>query len=130
LKPEVAVLAVASFVRATNWLRASKTNVERALLWVREDSKALTGNDLDVSTADLLHVVYDDLINIPHLPVSPKIIDRKPPLVQEFLFLQRDETIKSSLPASSVDEFFTYTGVQQVIRSPIVHKIYVYKYEQ
>ncbi len=86
--PQAVNALVAGYVRAIEWLRASRRNQEKAAQWVKDDAEEFSGKKSDISLEQIAGITRRELLNIPSAPriiVNPRA---QPPLKGAFDFLK------------------------------------------
>jgi ABC-type taurine transport system substrate-binding protein len=129
-QPQAALLLVASYARAINWMRAASANVERAGGWVLGDGESFTAQPRSVSLAKAVEIARKDLLEVPGAPAVPAKVDGMAPLTREFDFLQQQGRIPAGVGVDRVTQAFAYTGLKQVQADPKKYRLFVYDYDQ
>ena len=129
-QPQAALLMVASFARAINWMRAATVNLEQAGVWVLGDGESFTAQPRSVSLAKAVEIARKDLLEVPGAPATPAKVDGVAPLTREFEFLQQLQRLPPATSVEQVTQAFAYTGLKQVQADPRKHKLFTFNYDQ
>lgn len=127
--PEAALLVVAAFARAINWMRSGQAHVAQAARWVLADGRAFTGSTPPLTLAMAQAIVRNDLLEVPGAPAVPAKVDGLPPLMREFEFLRDLGRIPADQDSYRLAEAFSYPGLKQVQADPKRYRLFSYDYE-
>lgn len=126
-QPEVALQVVAAFVRALEWMRASKLNLNKAVMWAQQDAKAFSGKASTISDEQVARITRIDILNVPAAPVIPaRLIN--PPLRSEFEFLRALGKLPANAQWSNVFAALRYDGLSLVMEKPQEYSLSVFDY--
>lgn len=128
--PEIALLMMASYVRAINWMRQSNEHLEIAAKWVLSDGKDFTGTASQISVDKAMEIARKDLLNVPGAPSIPSLVDGVPPLSREFDFLKEIGRIHTNASDAALRNGFQYKDLKTIQASPKVYGLFHYDYEQ
>lgn len=125
--PDQALQLIASFVRAIEWMRRSRSNLEQAALWVKLDSEAFSGKAMTLPVAHVVRITHKEILDIPAAPSIPGRLST-PPLKDEFEFLAGLGKLPPDAKWQFVAEAFRYDGLAQVLKEPHKFQISVFDY--
>ncbi len=128
-RPKAALLLVAAYVRAINWMRSAHTHAEQAARWVIADGHAFLGTPPAVAPSKAVEIVRNDLLGVPGAPAVPAKLDGLPPLHSEFAFLQAQGRIPAEAKVGLVTEAFAYQGLREVQGDPKKHRTFSFDYD-
>lgn len=128
--PEAALILIAGFVRAIEWLRQSSANIEQAIRWTMIDGESLSGRPPELSIAQGVNITRREILNIPSAPTILVDAKEQTPLSAEFAFLKDRGKISASNSGRQLIDAFTYDGMTQVIKDPRRYGIKNFDYEQ
>ena len=128
--PEVALLMMASYVRAINWMRQSNEHLKIAAKWVLSDGEDFTGTASLISVDKAMEIARKDLLNVPGAPSIPSLVDGVPPLSREFEFLKEIGRIPTNASDTQLRNGFQYKDLKTIQASPKVYGLFRYDYEQ
>ncbi|MEH0164708.1 ABC transporter substrate-binding protein [Roseateles microcysteis] len=126
--PAVAQSLIAAYVRAINWMRRSKSNLEHAASWVLQDGQAFTGAKSAITAERAMEIARKDLLDVPGAPATPPLVDGAPPLSREFAFLKDIGRIASDRDDKPLREAFAYQGLTQVQADPKRFSLFRFDY--
>jgi hypothetical protein len=129
-QPQAALLMVASFARAINWMRAATVHLEQAGGWVLGDGESFTAQPRSVPLAKAVEIARKDLLEVPGAPATPAKVDGVAPLTREFEFLQQLQRLPPAAAVEQVTQAFDYTGLKQVQADPKKYKLFTFNYDQ
>jgi NitT/TauT family transport system substrate-binding protein len=129
-QPQLALQLVASYVRAINWMRAEKKNLDRAGVWVLDDSAKFIGKKPEINLQKATEIARKDLLDVPGAPAVPNKIDGLPPLAREFDFLLKQGKLASNTDPGKVQEAFSYDGLSKVQSNPGRFRTFEFKYDE
>ena len=112
--PEVCRILIAGFVRAIQWMRRSRLNLDKAVRWANEDATSFSGRSLELPLRQLVAIVQRDLLEVPSAPLV-SWQDVLPPLQQEFEFLAGLGKLPSQARWAHVEQAFGYDGLPTVL---------------
>lgn len=127
--PEAALVLIAGFVRAIEWLRRSTGNIEQAIRWTMTDGELLSGRTPEVSIAQGVSITRREILNIPSAPTILLDAKGKPPLSAEFSFLKQLGKIPAANTGEKLTGAFAYDGLAQVMKDPRRYGIRKFDYE-
>jgi NitT/TauT family transport system substrate-binding protein len=127
--PEAALVLIAGFVRAIEWMRRNTGNLEQAIRWTMADGETLSGKVPDLSIAQGVNITRRDILNIPSAPTILPDADGKLPLATEFHFLKQLGKIPANNTGTKLTESFSYDGLAQVMKDPRRYNIRKFQYE-
>jgi NitT/TauT family transport system substrate-binding protein len=126
--PQTALQVVAGFLRAIEWMRRSRHNVEQGVRWAMFDAASFAGKPSPISMAQIVSITYREILDIPSAPAiltSPGA----PPLKHEFEFLQKLGKLPPGAQWSSVEAALAYDGLTRVMAKAREFEIHVFDYE-
>ncbi len=127
--PAISLALIASFVRAIQWMRLSRLNLDKAVRWANDEATSFTGRALALPLRQLAAIVERDLLDVPAAPwVSPP--DAQSPLRQEFEFLARLGKLPSQARWSQVERAFGYDGLSKVLTQSRQYQTHVFNYRE
>lgn len=127
-QPARALDLVASYVRALNWLRASRRNLERATAWVLQDSERFSGQRAGLSAAQAADIARKDMLDVPEIPLAEGLERNLLPLAGELAFLKSQGKVEPTADEAALAKAFAYSGLQQVLKAPKRFRVYEYDY--
>lgn len=127
--PEVSLALIASFVRAIQWLRLSRLNLDKAVRWANDEATSFSGRSLALPLRQLAAIVERDLLDVPAAPLV-SVPETLPPLQQEFEFLARLGKLPSQARWAHVVQAFSYDGLSMVLRQPQRHQTRTFNYRE
>jgi ABC-type nitrate/sulfonate/bicarbonate transport system substrate-binding protein len=126
----VTQMLVAAYVRALNWMRKSKENLDRAGAWVLAESEKFNGEPAKVTAAKAIEIARKDLLEVPGAPSIPTLVDGAPPLSREFAFLKEQGRIPPAVDESVIHEAFAFDGLRKVQGDPKKYRLFTFDYEK
>lgn len=128
--PEAAREVIAGFVRALQWMRRSRQNIELAATWTMADGEALTGKAPRVTIAQAIEITRREILDIPSAPAIPPASGTDQTLASEFRFLRRHGKIPDNTPWERVSTAFQYDGLREVMREKNRYRLTTFDYER
>jgi ABC-type taurine transport system substrate-binding protein len=128
--PELALLLMASYVRAINWMRQSGENLDRAAHWVLADGTKFTGVPAQIGIEKAIDIARKDLLNVPGAPSIPSLVDGVPPLTHEFIFLKETGRIPANTSDAQLRDGFNYNDLKKIQSKPKLYELYSFNYDQ
>lgn len=127
-QPQAALLLIAGFVRALEWMRESQGNLEQAARWAMAESSAFSGAPAALSTAQVRAITRRELLDIPS---APTLIDSAGPprLKAEFEFLRRLGKLPSTAGWAQVESALSYDGLATVQSDERRFQLHTYDYQ-
>lgn len=127
--PEAARHLVAALIRALEWMRQNRKNIESAVRWAMHDGSAFSGQAPALTLAQAVTIARREIIEVPAAPAIPAAIGDRQPLLGEFHFLQRLGKLPANTSWERLAMAFAYDGLQQVSAAPARYRPYVFDYE-
>ena len=127
-QPKPALQIVAAYVRAINWLRASRGNVDTAVQWVFADGAKFTGEPLPLKASQAAGILRKDLLDVPGAPVVTNLKNDVLPLSGELAFLKTLGKVSASVGDDLLRDAFAYKGLKKVLADPQKYQIYAFDY--
>lgn len=127
-QPQQALMILASYVRAINWMRANPANLRKAAAWVIQDGQAFLGKAPPVTSEQAMSIARKDLLDVAGAPAFPAKIEGVPILSREFDFLKQQGKIPGNAPEDSIRSAFAYDGLRTIQAAPKRYRIYDYEY--
>jgi sulfonate transport system substrate-binding protein len=126
--PEAADQLLAALVRALEWLRISRRNIETAAHWAMADGAAFSGRSSRLTLEQAVSIARRELIEVPAAPAIPVSSRDQQALHDEFEFLQRLGKLPASTPWERVAGAFEYDGLQRIMAAPARYQSYHFDY--
>jgi hypothetical protein len=126
--PEAAREVVAGFVRALQWMRRERKNIELAATWTMADGEALTGKAPLITVNQAVEIARREILDIPSAPIIPLAEGTKQPLSSEFSFLRQLGKIPENSPWERVSSAFKYEGLREVMRDKSHYRLNTFNY--
>lgn len=115
---------VASQLRAMEWLRLDKANLQQASRWVLDEMKEMTGESSKLSETALSFITQEGLIGTASMG---KIVDRSLKidgrLFQQFKFLQSVGEVEGSVSWQNISECFDQSYINKVLLSKSFYQL-------
>lgn len=127
--PEVCRILIAGFVRAIQWMRRSRLNLDKAVRWANEDATSFSGRSLELPLRQLVAIVQRDLLEVPSAPLI-SWQDVLPPLQQEFEFLAGLGKLPSQARWAHVEQAFGYDGLPTVLTQAQRYQTNTFNYRE
>ncbi len=127
--PDATLALIAAYVRAIDWMRQSRSNLEQAARWVLEDGQAFTGAPIHMSVAQVAAVTRSGILDVPSAPV---IIPSsgEPALKTEYELLKSLGKLPAQHSWDHVVSSFQYKGLSQVMQDPRKFELRKFNYER
>lgn len=126
--PEAALVLVAGFLRAIEWMQRSQRNVEKAAGWVLADSQAFSGKPASVDIAQVVAITRREILDIPSAPAIP-LSPENFPLRNEFQFLSKLGKLPAGARWENVQTSFGYDGLARVLGDQRKYQTATFDYE-
>ncbi len=127
-KPEAALILMAGYLRAIEWMQRSSRNVERAAAWALADGQAFAGKPPAVSALQAAVITRREILDIPSAPAIPMSAENFP-LKAEFRFLEKLGKLPNGAQWETVEAAFNYDGLARVLGDPRKFQTTVFDYE-
>ncbi len=127
--PEAARHLVAALVRALEWMRQSRGNIETAARWAMHDGSAFSGQAPVLPLAQAVTIARREILEVPAAPAIPAASGDRHLLLGEFHFLQQRGKLPANTSWERLAMAFAYDGLQQVTTAPTRYRLYVFDYE-
>lgn len=127
--PDATLAIIAAYVRAIEWMRQSRSNLERAARWVLEDGQAFTGSPIQMSVAQVAAVTRSGILDVPSAPVILPVSDEQP-LTTEYALLKSLGQLPAQQSWDNVTSSFQYKGLSQVMLNPRKYELRKFDYER
>lgn len=114
--PEAAHEVIAGYLRAIEWMRKSRMNIEQAARWAMADGESFNGKPPQVTVEQAIGIARRELLEIPSVPALPPVSGPDPLLASEFRFLRRLGKIPETASWQNLESALAYRGLEQVIR--------------
>lgn len=111
---------VAAYVRAINWMRSNRRNLETASNWALQAGTAFSGKPVALTAEQAAQITRREILDVPSAPVVPEVeLTERGTLYKEFLFLNSQaklpgnpgwNMIRGSFARELLEEIFTYSG--------------------
>jgi NitT/TauT family transport system substrate-binding protein len=128
--PDIALMLMASYVRAINWMRRSSENLNLAAKWVLADGSAFTGESSKLSLEKAIDIARKDLLDVPGAPSIPSLVDGVPPLSREFNFLKEIGRIPANATDAVLRDGFNYGDLKKIQSNPKPYGLFHFDYDQ
>ena len=128
-QPRVAMALMASYVRAVNWMRRSKSNVEMVARWVLADGNAFTAEPSKLGLDKAVDIAHKDLLDVPGAPSIPSQVDGMPPLLREFAFLKELGAVAPQASEDALRSAFEYSGLKKIQADPRGYRLFTFDYD-
>lgn len=127
-KPDAALLLVAGFLRAIEWMQRSNRNVEKAATWALADGQAFSGKPPAIGVTQAVAITRREILDIPSAPAIPLSADNFP-LRAEFQFLAKLGKLPTGARWENVQMAFGYDGLSRVLGDPRKYQTTFFDYE-
>ncbi|MBL8430109.1 MAG: ABC transporter substrate-binding protein [Dechloromonas sp.] len=115
--PEAARVLIAGYVRAIEWMRRSRMNLETAANWAIADGRAFSALATEVPVNQVMAITRREILNIPSAPVILYPAG-SPPLQSEFRFLKDKGKLPDAGKWENVADALSYDGLAKVLSEP------------
>lgn len=129
-EPEVARLLLAALLRAHYWLKAQRSNLEKASAWSLEASKQFSRKPLPLDKNQIAAIVRRDSLNIAGLPLLPK--GESGPaarLAKRMDFLKDHGRLAPTLTWQAIASRFKPQLLEDVLQQPERYRVHEHDYE-
>jgi ABC-type nitrate/sulfonate/bicarbonate transport system substrate-binding protein len=126
--PQAARHLVAGFVRAIEWMRRSRINLEKAARWAKADTEVFSGKPVPLTIGQIASITRREILDIPSAPamlVSPGV----PLLKTEFEFLTQQGKLPAGATWDKVAHALTYDGLARVVGEARLFQLRSFDYE-
>jgi len=127
--PEAARAIVASMIRSVRWMRADHRNLMKATGWTLSAGNALAAGKYGASAEQIASITKDSLLDISGAPLIPPVHLRDGgPLQAEFLFLQSQGKIPSTVPWETLRSCFDTELAKSVLSAADRHGLDAFRF--
>lgn len=127
--PQAAEALVAGYVRAIEWMRRSRRNLDKAAQWALADARDFGGKAPEVTPEQIGAITRREILNIPSAPVIINNSKGPPPLRKEFEFLRSQNKLPAAGTWENVGGAFQTDLLPRVIADPQRHRLQTFDYE-
>lgn len=125
--PEGARHLIAGLIRAIEWMRRSRANLEQAVRWSQADVLTFTGAPSALSVEQTANIVREEILSVPSAPVIPQ--RSKATLLRgEFDFLQRLGKLPAGASWAAVETALRFDGMAHVLSNPKRYRLTDFDY--
>jgi NitT/TauT family transport system substrate-binding protein len=122
--PDATLYFVAAYVRAINWMRARRHNLESAAHWALQAGATFSGKPAALTAEQAARITQREILDVPSAPLIPDVeTTERGTLYREFLFLNSQarlpgnpgwNVIRGSFARTLLEEVFTHPGKYRI----------------
>ena len=127
--PEAATALLAGLVRAIEWMRLSRPNLEKAARWAIADGAAFSGKPAQTTPGQVAAITRRELLAVPSAPVIVTTARGAPPLKGEFEFLREQRKLPPDSRWEDIAESFRTDLLQRVLARPKAYRLHSFDYK-